>query len=95
MTPMTVKDRAASPPPAAADRHLPTLMMLILAVTAAIVYWWLESLLTRGPQEFAYFPFMTDPLPFAVVSVLTIIGLLVAWVLFRVSIPIVVERMGD
>ena len=29
------------------------------------IYLWLEGLLPRGPQEFAYFPFIADPLPFA------------------------------
>ncbi len=29
------------------------------------LYVWLEGLLPRGPQEFAYFPFIADPLPFA------------------------------
>ncbi len=29
------------------------------------LYAWLEGLLPRGPQEFAYFPYMTEPLPFA------------------------------
>ena len=40
-----------------------------LAVGAGLVYLalyvWLEGLLPRGPQEFAYFPFMTEPLPFS------------------------------
>ncbi len=40
-------------------------LLLLLALLFAAIYGWLEGLLPRGPQEFAYFPFMTDPLPFA------------------------------
>ncbi len=40
-------------------------VMLGLGLIFAAFYGWLEGLLPRGPQEFAYFPFMTDPLPFA------------------------------
>ncbi len=40
-----------------------------LAVAGGLVYLavyvWLEGLLPRGEQEFAYFPFLADPLPFA------------------------------
>ncbi len=48
-----------------ADRRLATGVMLFLALAFGAVYWWLEGLLPRGAQEFAYFPYMTDPLPFA------------------------------
>ena len=34
-------------------------------IACLAIYAWLEGLLPRGPQEFAYFPFMTDPLPFS------------------------------
>ncbi len=37
----------------------------VAGVACLAIYAWLEGLLPRGPQEFAYFPFMTDPLPFA------------------------------
>ncbi len=47
------------------DRRFATGLTLFLALAFGAVYWWLEGLLPRGPQEFAYFPFMTDPLPFA------------------------------
>ncbi len=37
----------------------------LLGLVFLALYWWLEKQLPRGPQEFAYFPYMTDPLPFA------------------------------
>ncbi len=42
-----------------------TVVAAVFALAAGAIYLWLEQLLPRGPQEFAYFPFMTDPLPFA------------------------------
>ena len=35
-----------------------------------------------------------DPLPFAVVSVLTLLGLVVIWAIYRVSFPILLERIS-
>ena len=44
-------------------------LLSVLAAAGALgcvaVYGWIEGLLPRGPQEFAHFPFVTDPLPFA------------------------------
>jgi lipopolysaccharide transport system permease protein len=37
---------------------------------------------------------LSDPLAFAVVSVVTLLGLGAMWVLYRVSLPILVERMS-
>lgn len=48
-----------------ADRRLGSLIAGLLGFLFLAVYGWLEGLLPRGAQEFAYFPFMSDPLPFA------------------------------
>ena len=42
-----------------------TLAAAVAGVAILAIYAWIELRLPRGPQEFAYFPFMTDPLPFA------------------------------
>lgn len=47
------------------DRRWISLLAGLLGLLCLAIYGWLESLLPRGAQEFAYFPFMTDPLPFA------------------------------
>ena len=52
------------------------------------------SPLLVGARDLATRGTLADPLAFAIVSGLTIIGLLVVWVVFRVSLPILVERMG-
>ncbi len=54
---------AGSPP--RIDRRAASGLLVFLALFFGAIYGWLEGLLPRGPQEFAYFPFMTDPLPFA------------------------------
>ena len=46
-----------------------------------------RDLMTKGT--------IPDPAAFGVVVGLTVLGLLLAWVLFRVSIPIVIERIGS
>ena len=53
------------------------------------------SPLLVGARDLATTGTLHDPLHFLVVSSLTIVGLLVGWVLFRVSIPIIIERMGS
>lgn len=52
------------------------------------------SPLLVGTRELATRSTLTDAVPFLVVSVLTILGLLVGWVLYRVSLPILIERMS-
>ena len=42
-----------------------TLVAAVAGVAILAIYAWIELRLPRGPQEFAYFPFMTDPMPFA------------------------------
>lgn len=45
-----------------------------------------RDLMTRGTMD--------DPLLFAVVSGLTLVGLLFAWVMYRLAMPIIIERMS-
>lgn len=52
-------------PPASIDRRALLVTTAVLGIALLLVYDWLERLLPRGPQEFAYFPFMVEPLPFA------------------------------
>lgn len=47
------------------DRRLGATLAGVLGIVFGALYVWLEGLIPRGPQEFAYFPYMTDPLPFA------------------------------
>ena len=47
------------------DSRTGSMLAGILGILCLAVYGWLEQQLPRGPQEFAYFPYMTDPLPFA------------------------------
>ena len=51
--------------PAGVDWRLGAALSAVLGIVFFILYWWLEGLLPRGRVEFAYFPYMTDPLPFA------------------------------
>lgn len=48
-----------------ADRRLVAVLAGAMGIALFALYWWLENLIPRGPWEFAYFPYMTDPLPFA------------------------------
>jgi lipopolysaccharide transport system permease protein len=53
------------------------------------------SPLLVGARDLATRGVLVDPLAFAIVSGLTVLGLLVVWVLYRISIPILIERMGS
>ncbi len=44
---------------------LPSVAAVAGGLAYLALYVWLEGLLPRGRQEFAYFPFLADPLPFA------------------------------
>jgi len=52
------------------------------------------SPLLVGARDLATRGTLPDAGPFAIVSGLTLLGLLVMWVLFRVSLPILIERMS-
>ncbi len=52
------------------------------------------SPLLTGARDLAINGTLNDPTPFAVVSLLTILVLLFTWIIYRVSIPILVERMS-
>ena len=52
------------------------------------------SPLLVGARDLATRGTLSDAGPFAIVSGLTLLGLLVMWVLYRVSLPILIERMG-
>lgn len=52
------------------------------------------SPLLVGARDLATQGTLSDVGPFAIVSSITLLGLLVMWVLFRVSLPILIERMG-
>ena len=45
------------------------------------------SLVTRGT--------IPDPLAFAIVGAVTVTGLAVGWVVYRIAIPLLIERMGN
>ena len=47
-----------------------------------------------GTRDLLTMGYMSDPLPFAVVGALTVLAFLSAWIIYRVAIPIVAERMG-
>lgn len=52
------------------------------------------SPLLVGARELATKGMLPDVWPFTIVSALTLFGLLAMWVLYRVSLPIVIERMS-
>jgi lipopolysaccharide transport system permease protein len=52
------------------------------------------SPLLIGTKELVTMGVLSDPLRFGVVSGLALVLLFVGWVLFRLSIPILVERMS-
>ena len=52
------------------------------------------SPLLVGARDLATRGTLSDVMPFAIVSGLTLLGLLVMWVLYRVSLPILIEKMG-
>lgn len=51
------------------------------------------SPLLAGARELATQGTLSNPLAFAVVALLTVLGFFVVWVLYRISLPILVERM--
>ncbi len=52
------------------------------------------SPLLTGARELATEGFIYNPLPYLVVTVLAIIALLISWILYRLSLPLIVERLG-
>lgn len=52
------------------------------------------SPLLVGARDLATRGTLSDVVPFAIISGLTLLGLLVMWVLYRVSLPILIEKMG-
>lgn len=52
------------------------------------------SPLLVGVRELAIQGTLSNVMPFAVISGLSLVGLLVMWIIYRVSIPILVERMA-
>lgn len=52
------------------------------------------SPLLVGARDLATRGTLSDVVPFAIVSGLTVLGLSVMWVLYRVSLPILIERMS-
>jgi len=47
-----------------------------------------------GARDLATLGTLPDVVPFAIISGLTILGLLVMWVVYRVSLPILIERIS-
>lgn len=45
-------------------------------------------------REFATTGVVSDPQSFWLVSIMTVVGLLLAWVIYRVALPFVIERMS-
>ena len=52
------------------------------------------SPLLVGARDLATRGVLLNPVPFAVVSAVTLVGLLVMWVVYRLSLPILTERIG-
>ena len=52
------------------------------------------SPLLSGARELATQGTISSTLPFFIISGLTILGLLVMWVVYRLSLPIIIERIG-
>ncbi|HEY8514544.1 MAG TPA: ABC transporter permease [Candidatus Binatia bacterium] len=62
---------------------------------ATLVRWNPVTPLLVTTRELATTGVVSDPLRFAVVTALSLCGLLVTWVVFRLAMPFVVERVGS
>ena len=52
------------------------------------------SPLLAGARDLATLGTLSNVMPFAIISGITILGLFVMWILYRVSLPILIERMS-